>query len=920
MKANLTKKEPELIKKWEEMKIYERIKEVSKGRTKFILHDGPPYANGNIHIGTALNKILKDLIVKSKFMAGFNSHYVPGWDCHGLPIEHQVDKMLGSKKGSMTQIEIRRECRQYAEKYIEIQKEEFKRLSVFGQWEDPYLTMSKGYVATIIREFGKFCTNGSLYRGKKPIHWCSSCKTALAEAEVEYEDHQTPSIYIKFPTLSDFANRFESLQGKKSSVIIWTTTPWTIPANLAIAVHPDYDYVAIEVADEVFILAETLADFLMSFFSFRDFKIIERFKGRQLEGLKCHHPYLDRESVIILGDFVTLDAGTGCVHVAPGHGQEDYEVGLKYGLDVYAPLDDDGRFTEEVPFFSGMYVFDANPAINKKLREKGVLLKEEEMVHQYPHCWRCKNPIIFRSTLQWFISMEKNEFRKRTLESIERVTWIPPWGKDRIYGMIENRPDWCVSRQRSWGVPITIFHCKNCSAMLATEETFEHVAKKFEEDSEDLWFSLSASELLPEGSKCLECGANDFDKEMDILDVWFDSGVSWAAVCEGNEDLKYPVDLYLEGSDQHRGWFHSALLTSMGTRGIAPYLSVLTHGFVVDGKGKKMAKSVGNVIIPDKVIRQYGAEILRLWVSAEDYKDDIRISDEILKRLAEAYRRIRNTCRFLIGNLYDFDPEKDRLAPEELLELDRYILHRLQMLISRILKAYDEYAFHIVYHSIHNFCAVDLSARYLDIIKDRLYTSLPDSKKRRSAQTTIYEILLTLVKLMAPILTFTSEEILQSIPNLKKKEDSIHLCSFPEPNEQFIDADLAGRWEEILILRGEVTKALELSRSTKTIGHSLDANVILLPPKRLKGLLEEYLDWIIDAFIVSNVTLLDQPESELGEETLVSSEIEGLKIWIKAAKGEKCLRCWKIDETVREVKNHPSICDRCLETIKEMEA
>jgi isoleucyl-tRNA synthetase len=919
MKANLSRREPEILRKWEEMKIYDRILKVSEGREKFILHDGPPYANGHIHIGTALNKILKDIIVKSKFMAGFDSNYVPGWDCHGLPIEHQVDKMLGQKKETMSKEEIRKECRRYAEKFIDIQREEFKRLGVFGQWERPYLTMANNYVAKIVREFGKFCIKGSLYRGKKPVYWCASCRTALAEAEVEYRDHSTPSIYIKFPMLSNLGDRYESLRGKNVSVIIWTTTPWTIPANLAIAIHPQYDYVAVELENEVFILANELMNYVMASFGIQDFRVIQSFKGSELEGMKCRHPYLDRESLIILGLFVTLDAGTGCVHIAPGHGQEDYEVGLQYGLDIYAPVDDNGRFTEDVPFFSGLFVFDANRKINQKLSEVGALLKEEEIVHQYPHCWRCKNPIIFRSTPQWFISMEHDDLRKKTLENIDKVKWIPPWGRDRMYGMIQNRPDWCVSRQRSWGVPITIFHCKGCGGILANEETFQYVSKKMEEGGADIWFSMSAKELLPEGSRCPECGGQDFEKEMDILDVWFDSGVSWAAVCEGNEDLKYPADMYLEGSDQHRGWFHSALLTSVGTRGIAPYLSVLTHGFVVDGEGRKMAKSVGNVILPEEVINEYGAEILRLWVSAEDYKEDIRISDEILKRLAEAYRRIRNTCRFLLGNLYDFDPERDSLAWEELLELDRYILFKLQGLIKKILHAYDEYEFHIVYHSLHNFCIVDLSSFYLDIIKDRLYTSPARSLKRRSAQTAIYKILMAIVKLMAPILSFTAEEIWWSIPKLDGREESIHITSFPEPEDLEVDSEFLSKWDTILNIRAEVNKALELARNQKIIGHSLNAMVNIQPPKEMEGLLRGNVDLLREVFIVSDVRIVGSDSIPEGT-PLISPEIKGLKIWINQAPGRKCERCWRSDESVGKRDIHPSICDRCLSAILEIEA
>ena len=616
MKANLAKREPEMLKMWEERKIYQQLSLQAKGRRKYILHDGPPYANGHIHIGTALNKILKDFIVKSKFMGGFDSQYVPGWDCHGLPVEHEVEKSLGSKKGGLSLVEIRKRCRDYASKFVDIQRDEFIRLGVFGDWENPYLTMNFEYQATIVNQFGKFLLDGSVYKGKKPVHWCPTCKTALAEAEVKYEDHRSPSIYVKFKMVSEIGDVLPSLKGKSVSVIIWTTTPWTIPANLAIALHPDFTYVAVDVGGEVYILAEALLESAMEKFGIKKYQVLEKFPGVRLEKLKCRHPFIDRDSLIILASYVTLEVGTGCVHTAPGHGQEDYESGVQYGLEIYSPVDDDGRFTQEVPFFAGQFVFDANRAVNQKLKEVGALLKEEMMVHSYPHCWRTNDPVIFRATEQWFISMEKNGLRKNALKSINEVTWIPPWGKDRIYGMIENRPDWCVSRQRAWGIPITVFYCSACKKPLVTQETIQHVVRLFEERGADVWFAEEAERLMPKGTRCGHCGGEKFIKEMDILDVWFDSGVSYAAVLEKRPELQYPASLYLEGSDQHRGWFHSSLLTSVGTRGRAPYLSVLTHGFVVDGEGKKMSKSAGNVIAPDEVISKFGADVLRLWVEA----------------------------------------------------------------------------------------------------------------------------------------------------------------------------------------------------------------------------------------------------------------------------------------------------------------
>jgi isoleucyl-tRNA synthetase len=904
MKANLAKREPDILKTWEAKGIYRQIIQWAKGRPKYILHDGPPYANGNIHIGTALNKILKDFIVKSKFMAGFDSHYVPGWDCHGLPVEHEVEKSFGAKKGEFSIVEVRKRSRDYASKFIGIQREEFKRLGVFGEWENPYLTMNFEYQATIVREFGKFLLNGSVYKGKKPVHWCPTCKTALAEAEVKYEDHHSSSIYVKFKMVSEIGKNFPSLQGKPVFVIIWTTTPWTIPANLAIALHPDFTYVAVDVGGEVYILAEGLLEGVMEKFRIKKYEVIEKFSGKRLEGLKCRHPFLDRESLILLASYVTLDAGTGCVHTAPGHGQEDYESGVQYGLDIYSPVDDDGRFTKDVLFFAGQFVFDANEAVNKKLAEVGALLKEEMVVHSYPHCWRTNDPIIFRATEQWFISMDKKGLRQNALKSINEVIWIPPWGKDRIYGMIENRPDWCVSRQRAWGIPITVFYCSTCSQPLVNQETIDHVVRLFEEKGADIWFEEEANRLMPRGIQCAQCGGKDFIKEMDILDVWFDSGVSYAAVLEKRNDLEFPASLYLEGSDQHRGWFHSSLLTSVGTRGRAPYLSVLTHGFVVDGEGKKMSKSAGNVIAPEEVINQLGADVLRLWVAAEDYKDDIKISNVILKRLADSYFRIRNTYRFLLGNLYDFDPEKDRVPYPELHEIDRWALHQLQKLISRVREAYERFEFHIVYHSVQNFCAVEMSALYFDILKDRLYTFSSHSRGRRSAQTALYEILKTLTFLMAPILSFTTEEVWKSIPQEPGKPESVHLTSFPELKKEYLDDALNERWERIWEIRVVVTKALEEARKEKKIGLSLDAQVHLHLPEKIFSFLQPYEAELKFVFIVSSVTLYHGKDEK------------GVSVEVLRAEGKKCERCWNYEVSVGRHTEHQAICERCVEAIE----
>ncbi len=916
MKANLTKREPEQIEMWEKYRLYDKIRNVSQGRELFILHDGPPYANGNIHIGTALNKILKDVIVRSRQMSGFDAVYVPGWDCHGLPVEHNVDKELGSKKEEITQAEFRSECRSYAEKYIDIQREEFKRLGVMGDWEDPYLTMNYRYEAVIARECGKFALDGSLFRSKKPIYWCNTCKTALAEAEIEYQDESTPSIFVKFPFKDDLSKEIPVLAEKKVFIVIWTTTPWTIPANLAVALHPDFTYAAVDTGNnEVFILAKDLVETCMKTFGISDFSILSEFKAGLLERKRCINPLYERESLIILGLHVTLDAGTGCVHTAPGHGREDYEVGLQYGLDVYSPVDDNGCFTQDVEFFKGKFVFDANKEINAKLDEIGSLLVEEQIEHSYPHCWRCKKPVIFRATPQWFISMEKTGLRKKALDEIDRVKWIPHWGKERIYGMIENRPDWCVSRQRAWGVPIAVFYCENCETPIINQEIIDRVYSLFKEHGADIWFEKEINDILPVDMECQNCGNKKFIKETDILDVWFDSGVSHAAVLEERSNLRWPADLYLEGSDQHRGWFHSSLLEAVGTRDHAPYKSVLTHGFVVDADGKKMSKSVGNIVAPKEVIDRYGAEILRLWVSASDYRDDIRISENILKQLSDAYRRIRNTCRFMLGNLFDYDFEKDSAVYESMFDIDKFALHRLQEIIERTRRAYDNYDFHVIYHTLHNYCALDLSAFYLDILKDRLYTSPPKSSARRCAQTVLYIILDSIVRLMAPVLSFTSEEIWNFMPGYKGKETSIHLASLPDVKEEWKDSNLAKKWHRILEVRGEVTKALEKARVDKLIGHPLDASVTISANEDLYNGLYLYVDDLRSIFITSEASLV---KDESIPDAYESDEIEGLSILVRPATDDKCERCWIHDTSVGTNSEQPTICNRCRDALEEL--
>jgi len=916
MKADLAIREPLMLKSWEGIGLYNKIRTASEKEEPFILHDGPPYANGNIHIGTALNKILKDIVVRSRQMSGYNSVYVPGWDCHGLPIEHNVDKELGSENRKYSQAEIRKLCRRYAEKYIDIQREEFKRLGVMGEWDNPYLTMAYEYEAIIARECSKFALEGSLFRSKKPIHWCCSCKTALAEAEIEYEDDTSPSIFVKFPLSDDISGEFPMLAGRKVFVVIWTTTPWTIPANLAIALHPAFRYVAVDTGKgEVFILAADLAGACMKTFGFPDCSVLCEISAAKLEKKHCRHPLYNRDSLIILGNHVTLDAGTGCVHTAPGHGREDYEVGLQYGLDTYSPVDDNGCFTKDVEFFEGKFVFKANRDIVSKLKDSGSLVADEKISHSYPHCWRCKQPVIFRATPQWFISMDKTGLRKKSLEEIDRVKWVPNWGRERIYGMIENRPDWCVSRQRAWGVPIAVFYCEKCEALHMNQETADHVFELFKAHGADIWFEKEAVELIPEGSVCSKCGNTTFKKETDILDVWFDSGVSHAAVLEERPYLRWPADLYLEGSDQHRGWFHSSLLTAVGTRGKAPYKSVLTHGFVVDAEGKKMSKSLGNVIAPKKVIDKYGAEILRLWVSASDYRDDIRISDNILKQLSDAYRRIRNTCRFMLGNLYDFDPKKDAVAYQSMPEIDRYALHKLSELTEKSLRAYDTFEFHIVYHGLYNYCTTDLSAFYLDILKDRLYTSSPGSAERRSAQTVMHTILGSVARIMAPILPFTSEEIWKFMPVTKEKEESVHLALLPVVVKAWKDEELAERWKKIIEVRQEVTKALEEARVKKLIGHSLDASVAIAADNELFALLDRYSAELKTIFITSGV-LLSKNGNLPG--AVESREVKGLYLSVEPAPGKKCERCWIYDLSVGATPEEPGVCKRCNDALGEI--
>ncbi|MDH4027547.1 MAG: isoleucine--tRNA ligase, partial [Nitrospirota bacterium] len=868
-------------------------------------------------LGHALNKILKDMIIKYKAMKGHYAPFVPGWDCHGLPIEHQVDKKLGSKKSEVSIIEKRKLCREYAAGFVDIQREEFKRLGVFGDWGNPYITMKFAYEGTIVREFNRFVQSGGVYKGKKPVHWCPTCVTALAEAEVEYADKESPSIYVKFKII-DTQGKLSLDVAEGTYLVIWTTTPWTIPANMALALHPQFMYRLVKTPDGELIIAQDLVKDSMEKIGYKegDYTVSDgAWTGAELEGILCKHPWIDREVKTILGEHVTLEQGSGVVHTAPGHGEEDFEIGLKYGLDVYTPVNDKGCFTEDVDGFAGQYVFKANQEIINKIKDVGALLGEpKQILHSYPHCWRCKKPVIFRATEQWFISMERNGLREHALEEIKKTEWIPRWGMDRIYGMVEKRPDWCISRQRSWGVPITLFQCQKCREFIIDEDVMKKIEDEVEKAGADVWFEKSPNELMPDGYKCRKCGSTDFSKETDILDVWFDSGVSHAAVAEADPRLESPAHLYLEGSDQHRGWFQSSLLASVGTRDRAPYKAVLTHGFVVDGKGKKMSKSLGNVISPQEITGKQGAEILRLWCSSADYRDDMRISNEIMERLVEAYRKIRNTCRFFLGNIDGFDPSGaslDRLNKDDLLEIDRLALSMLQGLIQKVSSAYESFAFHEVYHSVYNFCIMDMSSFYLDILKDRLYTFKTDSKERVAAQTVLYNILISLTKMIAPILSFTAEEIWVHIPG--KKEESVFLAEFPEVNADFVDKELEKKWEGLARIRDEVNKALEIKRQEKLIGNSLEARVVLYVNDDTLKTLEEQRDFLTTLLIVSSSDIgkiQDAPVS-----VYKSPELKNVSIYVEKAEGDKCQRCWNRDISVGKHEDHPDLCDRCRKVL-----
>jgi isoleucyl-tRNA synthetase len=926
MKANLQAAEPEWLARWQAMDLYGKIAESRKGSPKFVLHDGPPYANGQIHLGTALNKILKDFVVKSRSMAGYDAPYVPGYDCHGLPIELRVERELGPKRRDMPMADFRRACRAYAERFIGVMTEEFKRLGVFGDWDHPYVTMSFRYQAAIARALGRFVEQGLVYKGKKPVHWCIHCRTALAEAEVEYGDHASPSIYVEFPLADDsaaeLAARVPELAGAHVSVVIWTTTPWTIPSNLAVAFHPDFDYAAYPIDDgaeaggkRAVILAEALAKRVGEAVGRPFGAPLARIKGTQLERLRFRHPLYERDSLAVLGDYVTLEAGTGAVHTAPGHGSDDFNTGVRYGLDIYAPVGPSGHFLETVELFGGQRVFDANPHVERALAERGRLWHRETFSHQYPHCWRCHNPVIFLATNQWFIGLDDTKVRLKpdttttlrdaALAGIDHdVKWIPAWGHDRIYNMVVNRPDWCISRQRAWGVPIPAMDCTKCGEALLTPALVERAATVFDTYGADAWYERPIEEFLPTGLTCPSCGGGSFERERDILDVWFDSGSSHEAVLPFWPALTWPADMYFEGSDQHRGWFQSSLLVGLGTRGQPPYRQVLTHGFFIDEDGRKMSKSLGNTIEPQDIIKQSGADVLRLWVASVDYREEMRISKEILSRVVEAYRKIRNTMRYLVANLYDFDPVADAVPRAEMEEVDQFVLTRYGDVAHRIVAAYDEYDYPTIFQALNAFTTVDLSALYNDISKDRLYTYGARSRERRSAQSAMYVMADGLTRLLAPLVPVTADQLWTSLPG--KREPSVHMAVFPSHADlrTFSDSALAERWNQLIGVRDLVLAEIEPLRKGKQIGSSLQAKVIIEAPAPLFDVLERQRRELPMLFIVSDVELR-------------RAQGDRIVIVIERAGGVKCERCWRYVASVSKEPEWAGLCDRCQDALAE---
>ena len=910
MRAGLPTREPEALKVWQDNNVYDELMKLNEGKPLYVLHDGPPYANGVIHMGTALNKSLKDFVVRYKNMTGFKAPYVPGYDTHGLPTELKARKKAGMESDEqVSPVKLRKICREFAIDFAESQRKQFERLGVIGEWDNPYLTLKNEYVAKQVEVFGEMAEKGYIYKGLKPVYWCPECQTALAEAEVEYANDPCFSVYVKFPVKED-NGKLAALGAdlKNTYFVIWTTTIWTLPGNLAICVGPGYEYSLYKANGEFYVMATELAPAAFKAAGIEEYEVVGSLKGSELEYMVAAHPFIDRDSLVIVGDHVTLESGTGCVHTAPGFGVDDFEVCRRYPeIGIVVPVDSKGMLTEEAGEFAGLSTDDANKAIAKRMEADKTLFAFEKIVHQYPHCWRCKSPIIFRATEQWFCSVK--DFVDDAVKAIEEVEWVPAWGEDRIKNMVRDRSDWCISRQRTWGVPIPIFYCEDCGKELISKETIEKVAAIFREKGADAWYELDAKDLLPEGVKC-ECGCTTFKKETDIMDVWFDSGVSHAAVCGERDYLRNPADLYLEGADQYRGWFQSSLLTNVATGHKAPYKTVVTHGWVVDGEGKKMSKSIGNTINPDDIVNEYGADILRLWVASSDYHADIRVSKEILKQLSEVYRKIRNTARFILGNIGDFNPNTDMVDDTLLADIDKYALMRMDKVVGECRKAYDNFEYHLIFHAIHNFCVLDMSNFYLDVIKDRLYVEKADSVSRRAAQTTIYRILDTLTRLIAPILAFTSDEIWQFMPH--KEGDDVRNIVFNSIPEEIGGHDEAfmQKWDRIHEIRDDVKKALETARTQKVIGASLDASVTLYAEGEAKEFLDSVKALLKDSFIVSEVTILEGKGGEITGDT-------GIGVEVKHAEGEKCERCWAYSKTVGECHEHPTLCSRCAKVITE---
>ncbi|GAA0612911.1 isoleucine--tRNA ligase [Virgibacillus siamensis] len=899
MRGNLPNKEPKRQEKWEEENIYEKGLERTKGRPLFVLHDGPPYANGDLHIGHALNKILKDFITRYKSMAGYHAPYVPGWDTHGLPIETALTKKKKIKRKEMSIADFRQKCAEYAMGQIDSQRTQFKKLGVRGDWDNPYITLTKDYEAAQIKVFGEMAKRGYIYKGLKPVYWSPSSESALAEAEIEYHDKRSPSIYVAFEVTDG-----KGVLDEGDKLVIWTTTPWTIPANLGISLHPDFEYVVVTVNDDRFVVAHDLLETVAEDLEWENPQIVKTFKGKEADRVVTKHPFYDRDSLVMLGEHVTTDAGTGCVHTAPGHGEDDFYVSRSYGIDALSPVDYKGVFTSEAPGFEGLFYDKANKPITEKLEEVGALLKLSFITHSYPHDWRTKKPTIFRATSQWFASIK--DFRQTILDEIKRIDWYPAWGETRLYNMVRDREDWCISRQRTWGVPIPVFYGEDNTPII-TNETIQHVSDLFTEFGSNVWFEREAKDLLPEGFTSEHSPNGTFTKETDIMDVWFDSGSSHEAVLKEWNDLQRPADVYLEGSDQYRGWFNSSLSTAVAVTGKAPYKAIISHGFTLDGEGRKMSKSVGNVMDPAKIQKQLGSDILRLWVSSVDYQADVRISQDILKQISEAYRKIRNTFRFLLANLSDFDPKTDAVSEDNMEEVDRYMLHRLQNLLASVRESYDKYEYSPVYSQIHNFCTVDLSSFYLDFAKDILYIEAADNHRRRSIQTGYYEILTTLVKLLTPIIPHTADEIWEYIPGVE--EESVQLTDIPEPKQIANFESAQEKWDHFMKIRDDVLKALEDARNEKIIGKSLEAAITIVPKDNETKEVLNSISNIHQLFIVSG--------AEVAEEAANAREYRYVNVAVEKHSGEKCERCWVASETVGEDSDHPELCTRCASIVKE---